>query len=60
MEKNKGLADTHEGEFTLNESGTSVSIDPVEGVDVPEIDGEKENDKNKESTPKDQKQDNKV
>ena len=27
-DKNKGLADTQEGEFILNESGTSVSIDP--------------------------------
>ena len=36
MEKpKKGLADTEEGEFILNESGTSVSIDPVEGVDIP-------------------------
>jgi len=26
--KNKGLADNQEGEFILNESGTSVSIDP--------------------------------
>lgn len=25
--KNKGLADNQEGEFILNESGTSVSID---------------------------------
>jgi hypothetical protein len=27
-DKNKGLADTQEGEFILNESGTSVSVDP--------------------------------
>ena len=26
--KNKGLADNQEGEFILNESGTSVTIDP--------------------------------
>ncbi|HSU50409.1 MAG TPA: hypothetical protein VLJ41_07460 [Segetibacter sp.] len=26
-DKNKGLADTNDGEFILNESGTSVSID---------------------------------
>lgn len=59
MEKNnKGLADNHEGEFILNESGTSVSIDPVEGVDVPENDVKKENDKNKKNASKDQKQDN--
>ena len=25
--KNKGLADTQDGEFILNESGTSVTID---------------------------------
>ncbi|MCW3110558.1 MAG: hypothetical protein JWQ09_5064, partial [Segetibacter sp.] len=31
-DKNKGLADIQEGEFILNESGTSVSID----VDLPE------------------------
>jgi hypothetical protein len=30
MPKNKGLADTQEGEFVLNESGTSVSTDPVD------------------------------
>lgn len=36
MEKNKkGLADAVEGEFILNESGTAVSTDPVEGIDVP-------------------------
>ncbi len=36
MEKNsKGLADTQEGEFVLNETGTSVSTDQVEGVDIP-------------------------
>lgn len=36
MEKNKkGLADAAEGEFILNESGTAVSTDPVEGIDVP-------------------------
>ena len=27
-DKNKGLADNQDGEFILNESGTSVSIDP--------------------------------
>ena len=27
MDKNKGLADNHDGEFILNESGTSVTID---------------------------------
>lgn len=33
MEKTKkGLADTQEGEFILNESGTSVSVDPVEEI----------------------------
>lgn len=38
MEKNeKGLADTQEGEFVLNESGTTVSTDLVEGVDVPAL-----------------------
>lgn len=26
-DKNKGLADNHDGEFILNESGTSVTID---------------------------------
>ncbi len=33
-DKNKGLADDGEGEFILNESGTSVSIDA--DVDFPE------------------------
>lgn len=28
-EKNKGLADNQDGEFILNESGTSVSIDTL-------------------------------
>lgn len=27
-DKNKGLADMQDGEFMLNESGTTVSIDP--------------------------------
>ena len=27
-DKNKGLADNQDGEFILNESGTSVTIDP--------------------------------
>ncbi len=36
MEKNsKGLADAQKGEFILNESGTTVSTDPVEGIDIP-------------------------
>ncbi|WP_018613542.1 hypothetical protein [Segetibacter koreensis] len=36
MKKNsKGLADTQEGEFILNESGTAISTDSVEGVDIP-------------------------
>ena len=34
--KDKGLADAQEGEFILNETGTSVSTDQVEGVDIPE------------------------
>lgn len=34
--KNEGLADAQEGEFILNESGTSVSIDPIEDVDISE------------------------
>ena len=29
--KNKGLADNQDGEFILNESGTSVSTDTIEG-----------------------------
>jgi len=29
MEKKKGLADNQDGEFILNESGTSVSTDKV-------------------------------
>lgn len=29
-DKNKGLADNNEGDFVLNESGTSVTIDPVQ------------------------------
>ena len=61
MEKNnKGLADAHEGEFILNESGTSVSIDPVEEVDIPETGTEKDNDKNKEDAPKSQDHTNKL
>ncbi|HEX8355900.1 MAG TPA: hypothetical protein VF610_00730 [Segetibacter sp.] len=28
--KNKGLADNQEGDFVLNESGTTVNIDNVE------------------------------
>lgn len=36
MEKEKkGLADAEEGEFVLNESGTTVSTDLVEGIDTP-------------------------
>ena len=38
--KNKGLADNQDGEFILNESGTSVSTDQVEGVDIPEPESE--------------------
>lgn len=34
-DKKHGLADMQEGEFILNESGTSVSTDKVEGVDTP-------------------------
>ena len=56
---NKGLADTHEG-IILNESGTSVSIDPVEEVDIPETAIEKENDKNKKDAPKSQDQTDKL
>lgn len=33
--KNQGLADNQEGKFILNESGTSISTDEVEGVDLP-------------------------
>ena len=38
MDKNNkgGLADMQNGDFILNESATAVSIDPVEGVDIPE------------------------
>jgi len=40
-DKNKGLADTQEGDFILNESGTSVSIDPVDdGVEGDIVKGE--------------------
>lgn len=39
MEKSKkGLADAQEGEFILNESGTTVSTDAVEGIDIPATD----------------------
>lgn len=38
--KNKGLVDNQDGEFILNESGTSVSTDQVEGVDIPEPENE--------------------
>jgi len=37
----KGLADTQEGEFILNESGTAVSTDPVEGLDIP-VEGQRD------------------
>ena len=30
--KKKGLADTGDGDFILNESGTSVTVDNVEGT----------------------------
>lgn len=30
MDKKKGLADTQDGEFILNESGTSVTTDDVQ------------------------------
>lgn len=30
--KKKGLADTGDGDFILNESGTSINIDNVEGM----------------------------
>lgn len=30
--KKKGLADTGDGDFILNESGTSVTVDNVEGM----------------------------
>ena len=47
MEKEKkGLADAEEGEFILNESGTSVSTDQVEGIDIPATDDLKSSDKN--------------
>jgi hypothetical protein len=33
MDKNKkGLADTGQGDFILNESGTSINVDNVEGT----------------------------
>ncbi len=42
MEKaEKGLADAQEGEFILNESGTAVSTDPVEGLDIP-VEGQRD------------------
>ena len=37
MKEQKGLADAQEGEFILNESGTTISTDPVEGIDVPAL-----------------------
>jgi hypothetical protein len=39
--KNKGLADNQEGEFILNESGTSVTVDPnySDEKDAPETAG---------------------
>ncbi len=48
--KEKGLADMQEGEFILNESGTFISTDQVEGVDVPK---EKESGLNENDKPKD-------
>lgn len=32
QKKKKGLADRGEGDFILNESGTSVNVDHVEGM----------------------------
>jgi hypothetical protein len=43
--KNKGLADNQDGEFVLNESGTSVSIDPDINFDENESSIENEDDK---------------
>ena len=64
-DKNKGLADNGEGEFILNESGTSVSIDPEinfsedEELNNPEIEtGESEDvviDTTKDEQPESQK-----
>lgn len=44
-DKNKGLTDNGEGEFILNESGTSVTIDEDFGEDKDQVDsGEQAND----------------
>ena len=60
MEKEKkGLADAEEGEFILNESGTSVSTDQVEGLDVPAANDLKSADKHDDGQKKaDSKQQN--
>lgn len=54
-DKNKGLADTQEGEFILNESGTSISID----ADLPEEENQPDDaeqaNKNTEPAPEDTK-----
>lgn len=49
-QKDKGLADTQEGEFILNESGTAVSTDSVEGIDAPVTNEPAESDKKDEQT----------
>lgn len=50
LKKDKGLADAQEGEFILNESGTAVSTDPVEGIDAPETNEPAESDKKNEQS----------
>lgn len=52
MDKSKkGLADTQEGEFILNESGTSVSVGPVEEINSSDpLEGTTNNEKESEQS----------
>lgn len=54
-EKNKGLADNHDGEFILNESGTSVTIDMNNQLEESQEDeGEEINENSQKEETKDQ------
>lgn len=50
--KSKGLADDQEGDFILNESGTSVTIDrPDEGVEGDFVDVDTNENKEEDNDP---------
>jgi hypothetical protein len=58
--KNHGLADNQDGEFILNESGTSVSTDDVEGLGIPikpNVIGDSKKDTEKKSSSGDEEKD---